>query len=284
MTVDKDFLLNTACDLIRINSVNPTLVPGGAGEREIAQYVAGVLRQMNVEVQLHEPQAGRISVAGILNGKGGGRSLMLNAHMDTVGIEGMPIGLLAEVRNGRLYGRGACDMKGSLAACLAAMKALAEMRDGLKGEVVLAAVADEEYESIGTADFVRHHKTDAAIVTEATELDLCLAHKGFAWLEVQTFGRAAHGSRFEEGIDANMRMGRFLASRMTMREHSNTEPRRRRSFTEMLSCFGPQIRSCSVALCALRVSVLGSLFWPRFPAADVRNLTGVFSFAWISVP
>jgi acetylornithine deacetylase len=162
-------------------------------------------------VVTHEPEPGRVSVVGTLKGKGGGKSLMLNAHMDTVGIDNMPDPFSAAIRDGRMYGRGAYDMKGSLAACLAAAKALTDAGAALGGDLLVAAVADEEYASLGTAEVIRHHKVDAAIVTEATEMDICLAHKGFIWLEVETLGRAAHGSRFDEGVDANMRMGRFLA-------------------------------------------------------------------------
>jgi acetylornithine deacetylase len=135
---------------------------------------------------------------------------MLNAHLDTVGIEGMPDALTPMVLDGRMRGRGAYDMKGSLAACLASVKALIDAGGPLVGDLVVAAVADEEYASLGTAEAVRHAPVTAAIVTEPTELDLCIAHKGFVWLEVETLGRAAHGSRYFEGIDANMRMGRFL--------------------------------------------------------------------------
>ncbi|MGH7542524.1 MAG: M20/M25/M40 family metallo-hydrolase, partial [Gemmatimonadota bacterium] len=137
-------------------------------------------------------------------------SLMLYAHLDTVGIEGMEDPFEPAIREGRLYGRGAYDMKGGLAACLAAARALAEEGPSLAGDVVVAAVADEEVASLGMADALTAVVPDAAIVTEPTELEICLAHKGFAWIEVTTHGRAAHGSRFEEGIDANLRMGRFL--------------------------------------------------------------------------
>lgn len=102
-------------------------------------------------------------------------------------------------------------MKGSLAAQLAAAKALIDNDVGLQGDLLIAAVADEEYASIGTADLLNHYRPHGAIVTEPTDLALCLAHKGFVWLEVETLGRAAHGSRFDLGIDANMRMGRFLS-------------------------------------------------------------------------
>jgi acetylornithine deacetylase len=102
-------------------------------------------------------------------------------------------------------------MKGSIAACMTAIKALVEVKAIFNGELLLAAVADEEYFSLGTAEVISRYKVDGAIVTEATEMNLCRAHKGFIWLEVETIGRAAHGSRFDEGLDANMRMGRFLA-------------------------------------------------------------------------
>lgn len=136
---------------------------------------------------------------------------MLNGHIDTVSVEGMPDPFSADIRDGKLYGRGAYDMKGSIAASMAAVKALVEAGLSLRGDLLLAAVADEEYASLGTADVVKRYKVDGAIVTEPTHMRLCLAHKGFIWLEVETIGRAAHGSRFDEGIDANMRMGRFLA-------------------------------------------------------------------------
>jgi len=211
MNIDREYLVNTLRDLIRINSINPSLAPGGAGEAEIAAYVAEAMRRLGLGVKTHEPQPGRMSVVGTLTGTSGGRSLMLNAHMDTVGVDEMPNPFSAEVREGRVYGRGAYDMKGSLAACLAAIKALVDSGTSLGGDLLIAAVADEEYASLGTAEVVKHYRPDAAIVTEPTELAICIAHKGFVWLEVETVGRAAHGSNFAEGVDANMLMGRFLA-------------------------------------------------------------------------
>jgi len=209
-SIDSDYLVATLIDLVRIDSVNPSLVPGGAGESQAAAYVADTLKALGMTVTTLEGTPGRPSVIGRLAGSGGGRSLMLNAHLDTVGIDGMVDALAPVIRAGRLHGRGAYDMKGSLAACLAAAKALTDAKATVGGDLVIAAVADEEYASLGTAEVVRHAPVDAAIVTEPTELDLCIAHKGFVWLEVETLGRAAHGSRYFEGIDANMRMGRFL--------------------------------------------------------------------------
>ena len=142
LAIDHDYLTRTLADLIRINSINPSLVPGGAGEAEIAAYVADALRRIGLDAATHEPGPGRISVVGKLKGRGGGQSLMLNAHVDTVGIENMPDPFSAAIRNGRMYGRGAYDMKGSLAACLTAAKALTDAGAALGGDLLVAAVAD----------------------------------------------------------------------------------------------------------------------------------------------
>ncbi len=162
-------------------------------------------------METYEPAPGRMSVVGRLSGTGGGRSLMLNAHCDTVDVQGMAEPFSGAVRDGKVYGRGSYDMKGSLAACMAAAKALADAGVRLRGDVLVAAVADEEYGSLGTSDLINRVKVEGAIVTEPTALEICLAHKGYLWIEVETTGRAAHGSKFDLGIDSNMKMGHFLA-------------------------------------------------------------------------
>jgi acetylornithine deacetylase len=206
-------MTDTAADLtaalVRIDSINPDLVPGGAGEAEIARFVAHWLGDRGLEVHTIEPRPGRPSIVGIARGRGGGRSLMLNAHMDTVGVEGMQAPFEPRIENGRLYGRGAYDMKGSLAACMVAGAAAAQ--EDLAGDVIVTAVADEEFASIGTQAVLEQHSADAAIVTEPTQLRACVAHKGFVWAELETAGRAAHGSRPDEGIDAITRMTPVLA-------------------------------------------------------------------------
>jgi acetylornithine deacetylase len=222
--VDRDFLIRACRDLVQINSVNPALVPDAPGERAIAEHTARRFEELGLEVAGHEPEPGRISVTGRLPGSGGGRSLMLNAHYDTVGIEGMTDPFSGLVSDGRLYGRGAYDMKGSLAAMMAAVEALRRTGVRLRGDLVLAAVADEEYGSLGTADLVTRIRTDAAIVTEPTSCAVCLAHKGYEWIEVRTEGRAAHGSRFHEGIDANIRMGRVLAGLDLLEQELQARP------------------------------------------------------------
>lgn len=210
MSIDSTYAVQTLTDLVQINSVNPELSPNGAGETAVAAYVAQALRDMGLDVTTYDLGPRRMNVVGVLKGTGNGRSLLLNAHMDTVGVGGMADPFGAAVRDGRLYGRGSQDMKGSLAAMMAAVKALVDGGVQLAGDVLLTAVADEEYASIGTDDLVRHVTADAAIVTEPTDMSLCRAHRGFIWYEVEVTGRAAHGSRYNEGVDAISHMGRFL--------------------------------------------------------------------------
>ncbi len=210
MTIDAPFTTGVLQSLVRINSVNPSLSPSGAGEAEIARYTATMLAGLGLDVQTHEPMPGRVSVTGRLRGTGGGRSLMLNAHYDTVAVDEMEAPFAATISGGRCHGRGAYDMKGSLAACAGAVKALRDSGAALRGDVIIAAVADEEHASIGTADLIGRFPVDGAIVTEPTSMQICLAHKGFIWMAVTVEGRAAHGSQFAQGIDANVRLGALL--------------------------------------------------------------------------
>jgi acetylornithine deacetylase len=187
--------------LVAIDSRNPSLVAGGPGERACALALAETLTQWGFRVELQDAGAARPNVVARI-GRAGGRTLLFNGHLDTVGVEGMTHEPWdAAMRNGRLYGRGATDMKGGVAAmCAAALRAADA---GLDGEVIVAAVADEEYESIGTRALIAAGmRADAAIVTEPTCLAICPAHRGFAWLELVVHGRAAHGSRYDIGVDA----------------------------------------------------------------------------------
>ncbi|MBA2684210.1 MAG: M20/M25/M40 family metallo-hydrolase [Gemmatimonadaceae bacterium] len=210
MQIDRPFLEATLAALVQINSVNPKFSDGSTDETMIAAHLDGVLRALGMEVTFHDAAPRRTSVVGRLRGTGGGRSLMLYGHTDTVGIEGMKAPLSGRTRDGKLHGRGSYDMKGGVAACIAAIKCIVDAGAPLAGDVIFVGAADEEVASIGMSNVLEHVRADAAIVTESTELQLCLAHKGFCWMEVEVEGRAAHGSRFEEGIDANMAMGRFL--------------------------------------------------------------------------
>jgi acetylornithine deacetylase len=196
-------------DLIAINSVNPSLVPGGAGEADIAHAVAEHLRQSGLDVVITEVSAGRKNVVGLLEGREQGKSLMLCGHSDTVGVEGMDHPFSPVERDGKIYGRGSGDMKGGLAAMLDAARTLAA-KGWPKGRLIVAVVVDEEYASIGAESLVKNWSADAAIVTEPTGLIVATGHKGFSWVEVTTEGRAAHGSRPQEGRDAILKMGQVL--------------------------------------------------------------------------
>jgi acetylornithine deacetylase len=203
-----DELARLTADLVAIDSVNPSLVAGASGEKQIAHFVAAWLQSAGLEVEVLEPVSSRPSVVGVARGSGGGRSLMLNAHLDTVGVAGMEAPFSPRIEGDRLYGRGALDMKGSLAAVMLAGREAAGL--GLRGDVAVAAVADEEAGSVGTEAVLERFRTDAAIVAEPTWLKLAIAHRGFVGFEIEVAGRAAHGSRPDRGLDAIVRMGRVL--------------------------------------------------------------------------
>jgi acetylornithine deacetylase len=196
--------------LVAIESVNPTLVSGGAGEAELARFVADWLEREGVAAEYHDLGDSRANVVGRVAGRGGGRSLMLNAHLDTVGLAGPDAGLQTRVDGNRVYGRGAFDMKGTLAAIMLVAAAVA--KSPLAGDVILTAVADEEANSIGTEAVAKSIDADAAIVVEPTWMQLAIAHRGFAWFEIETEGVAAHGSRYDIGVDAITKMGPILVA------------------------------------------------------------------------
>jgi acetylornithine deacetylase len=197
-------------DLVAINSINPDLVPGAPGEGEIANFIARWLEEAGLEVHQHEVRPGRPNVVGIARGTGGGKTLILNGHTDTVGVAGMAQPFTPRHTGNRLHGRGAYDMKAGLAACMVATAAAKAAR--LRGDLIFTAVVDEEYAGLGTVALAQRYQADAAIIAEPTELELIVAHKGFVWLEVETHGVAAHGSRPELGIDAIVKMGHFLVA------------------------------------------------------------------------
>ena len=197
--------------LVTIDSVNPSLVPGAVGEAALAEAIAAELRVIGLEVEVAEAAPGRPNVVGVLEGRSPGRSLMLCGHTDTVGVEGMRSPFEPVEQGGCLYGRGAQDMKGGLAAMIGAARALVESGGLAAGRLIIAAVVDEEHASLGAEALVARWRADAAVVTEPTELAIAVGHKGFAWIEIETRGRAAHGSRPREGRDAIVRMGRVLS-------------------------------------------------------------------------
>jgi acetylornithine deacetylase len=197
-------------ELVAVNSVNPTLVPGAPGEQQIADLVAAQLRRSGLDVSVETVAPGRPNVVGVLEGRAQGRSLMFCGHTDTVGVAGMTDPFTPLERDGRLYGRGAQDMKGGVAAMMAAAAAVATAGGLASGRLIVAAVVDEEHSSIGADALVKTWGADAAVVTEPTDLTIAVGHKGFAWVEVAVEGKAAHGSRPAEGQDAILRLGRVL--------------------------------------------------------------------------
>ena len=196
--------------LVAIDSVNPALVPGGAGETEIAAFVAGWARDAGLEADVLAETPGRPSVVVRARGRGGGRTLLLCGHIDTVGVEGMAEPHTPRAAGDRLHGRGAYDMKAGVAAALVACREAASR--GLAGDVVVGAVADEEHASLGVQEVLRSVQADGAVVTEPTELEVVVAHKGFVWCEVEITGRAAHGSRPHLGVDAIVKAGPVLTA------------------------------------------------------------------------
>jgi len=214
-----DQLAELTAQLVEIDSVNPALVPGGNGERDIALFVADWCDRRGLEVELVGDE--RPSVIATRPGAGRGRSLLLNAHLDTVGVAGMAAPHAPHVEKGRLYGRGAYDMKGALAAILHAAAGLR----GLRGDVIVTAVADEELASIGTEDVLERVHADAAIVPEPTDLQLAVAHRGFVGFELETQGVAAHGSRPDLGVDAIAKMGHVLVALEQLDERLRSGPR-----------------------------------------------------------
>ena len=207
----QDSTIKLLRDLIAIDSVNPSLVPGGAGEAGVADRVAGEMRAIGLDVEIVEVARGRPNVVGVMEGRRPGPALMFCGHLDTVGVAGMRAPFDPAQRDGRIYGRGSQDMKGGVAALLGAASRLAASGGIKAGRLILAGVVDEEYASLGADSLVSHWNADAAVITEPTDLIVAIGHKGFSWVEIVTEGRAAHGSRPGEGRDAILRMGRVMA-------------------------------------------------------------------------
>jgi acetylornithine deacetylase len=210
--------------LIQIDSRNPTLAPDSPGEGDCARTLASVLDDWGFSVQLIESVPGRPNVVARI-GPGDTPALMLNGHLDVVGVEGMihePFS--AELRGDRIYGRGSADMKGGVAAmCAAAVKGA---RADSSRQILVTAVVDEEYESLGMrallADGIR---AEAAIITEPTRLAICPAHRGFVWMDIVITGRAAHGSRYDIGVDAITHAGLLLAQLDELERTRESGPR-----------------------------------------------------------
>ncbi|MBD3204782.1 ArgE/DapE family deacylase [Candidatus Bathyarchaeota archaeon] len=210
-SIDRGHMVGLLKDLVSIDSVNPSLVPDSAGEKEISDYIEDWMLSLGLETERYDVKPNRPNVVGVLKGSGKGKTLLLNGHTDTVGVDYMEIDPFEPVvKEGRLYGRGSFDMKGGLTASMSAVKAVIDSGEELKGDVILAAVCDEEYASIGTERLMEDIRADAAIIGEFTAENIQIAHKGFAWIDLETRGLAAHGSAYKVGVDAIAKMGYVL--------------------------------------------------------------------------
>lgn len=208
--ITAESIVALAQELIRIPSVNPSIAPEeGHGEQAVARFASDWLTSRGLRAWLDDVAPGRPNVVADVTGDPG-PTLVLCAHIDTVGTAGMDRPFEPRLESGRLYGRGSYDMKGAAAAVMCAAAALAS--EGIRGTLRVALVADEEYASLGAADFVKRYRADACVLTEASALELVLAHRGFVWSEVVARGRAAHGSRWDLGVSAIGRMGRIVAA------------------------------------------------------------------------
>ena len=223
LSIDRDFVLKLLNDLVATNSVNPD-VGNGPGEATMSALLLERLSAIeDLDVREQHVVDKRTNVIAILKGSGGGRSLMLNGHMDTVGVEGMTIEPFKPfVRDGLMHGRGACDMKGAIAAVIGAAKSLAESESRMRGDLLLSFVVDEEHLSVGISKLVEEYKADAAIVGEPTNMRIATAHKGFVWIEVETKGRAAHGSVPEKGVDAIAHAARVVTRLSELQDRLRT--------------------------------------------------------------
>lgn len=196
--------------LVAMPSVNPSLAQSGHGEERIAHECAEWLEGWGLAARVLEIAPGRFNVVATL--AGAGPTLLLNGHLDTVGVDGMTIDPFAgQLREGRVHGRGSCDMKGGVGALLAAAAKLAA--EGPRPNLVVALTADEEHASLGMDALVRSDvRADLAVVCEPTSLTVMPAHKGFVWTRACFTGRAAHGSRPELGVDAIRHAALFVTA------------------------------------------------------------------------
>ncbi len=213
--IDERRLVETLQELILRRSENPfdDEPCEGQGEEAVVSYMAGRLERLNIEYEVRELGPSRCNLVARMGRGEGPRSLMLAGHTDTVQTVGYPEAYEAEVRDGYVHGRGACDMKGALACYLEVFEILDAVQPPLEGVLYMAGVADEEYKMRGArrigADGPR---VGGVIVGEPTKLAVCPASKGRVTTNIVTSGRAAHSSTPETGVNAIIHMGRVLAA------------------------------------------------------------------------
>ncbi|PQM56669.1 MAG: acetylornithine deacetylase [Rhodobacteraceae bacterium] len=224
---NRNFLLQNLKKMISIPSINPFGIhePGKPAEGEIAAYFENCLLKLGLKTNSHIVSNGRKNVWGVLKGKGMGPTILLAGHLDTVGVEGYKDPFIPRIKGDRIYGRGACDMKGGLAAILETVRILIKAKISINGDIIIAGIVDEEDAMVGSKYFGQYGpKIDFAIVAEPTDLTICPRHKGQICFGMKTYGRAAHSSMPHNGINAIYHMCmvikklRELAENLTQRE------------------------------------------------------------------
>ena len=211
--MDRERLVNTLSELVAIPSVNPFDAEPRKGfrEKEMAEYYADIMNQLGLDVQCNEIQPGRFNVFGYRKGSGGGSTLMLAGHLDTVDVEGYENAFDTRIEDGRIYGRGTCDMKAALAAYLELIRLLNEADIALKGDLILGGVADEEYQMIGSKHVgANGPHADYGIIGEPSDLEICPANKGQLGTFIKTFGYSVHSSVPEKGVNAIIHMAKVI--------------------------------------------------------------------------
>ena len=216
MSSQDDYIVDVLKELIRIPSFNP---PGS--EKKIAECIRGILKKIGVPAKVEPVDKDRANVTGILKGAAGGPVLVLNGHLDTVpvkeGWQHEPFS--GEIYGNRIYGRGAADMKGAIAAMIGAAKKIKESKDKINGSLILSFVADEERKNSGTIRFLEKHKDiDYAVVGEPSDLDVVISNRGVLRLEISTFGKAGHASNPAGGVNAIYNMNKAIGSLMELSE------------------------------------------------------------------
>ncbi len=207
-------LTQTLVDLVRIPSANPFGAPATAvrRERELADDLLGRFQRLGLDCGQREVADGRPNVWGRLRGTGGGPTVMLVAHLDTVGVDGCVQPFDPQVADGRVTGRGACDMKGAIACYLEVVHLLRARSIRLPGDLIIAGTVDEEHAQIGSADLGSNGPhADVGIIGEPTGLQVCPAHPGQLGVHIRTYGTATHSSQPERGVNAVEHMGAVIA-------------------------------------------------------------------------
>ena len=199
-------------DMVRIESVTPWLIPDGAGEAEAAAFVADWVSDLPVEVTLDQIAPGRVNTLVRLRGDAPGPTLCVNAHIDTVGYANWrDRALEPRIEGDRMIGLGAADDKAGCVAALLSLRELIETGASLRGDVLVALVADEEGVSIGTEALLVAQHMDAMMIVEPDRLPRAIVeHQGFGWIDVVVHGKPAHGSAPDEGVDAIVHMAEVL--------------------------------------------------------------------------